>query len=333
VRNIGTDHWRPTGVIVRRILSVAAAVLLVAACASIAPPTATPPDTAVPIVRSTGPASIPTAYSTQPESARAAVDFADPFGVVFAGDVAATTIGAFNETLPGQEVEVASATVDFGDGHTASASQTCGGTPMTYLGFHHVFAAGEYSVRIAGAGLCDPMWGVDLNALRRLRVLPVASSATVAWPACTTFQLRMTLANIGAAAGSVGALVRLQNVSANGCNLDGYPSLELIAPDGHLLPTHVSDAVTGGMLFPAIPVHRVALAPGATAAFALGYSDNPFGPDPNEPYEIACPTARWVRVILPAVGEFGTASGPIAPCEGEIGVSPLFPGQDWIRFQ
>jgi hypothetical protein len=319
--------------ILPRILSVASAVLLVAACTSIAPPTATTLATPVPTARPTVLATNPPASSAQPEAARAAVDFDDSFGVVFAGDVAATTIGAFSETLPGQAIEVASGTVDFGDGQTASASQTCGGTPVSYLGFRHVFAAGEYSVRIAAADLCDPTWGVDLHAVQMLRVLPVPSAATAAWPACTTFQLRMTLANIGAAAGSVGALVRLQDVSASGCNLDGYPNLELIAPDGRILPTHVSDAVGGEMLFPAIPVHRVALASGATAAFAIGYADNPSGGDTNEPYEIACPSARWVRVVLPAVDQYGTTAGPIAPCEGEVGVSPFFPGQDWIGFQ
>jgi Protein of unknown function (DUF4232) len=330
MRNIRPGPRRPSGVVLRRILSLAPTVLVVLACTAIAPPSATIPETAVPTARPIVSTPAPTAASPQPAAQRAAVDFGDDFGVVFAGDVAATTIEAYNETFPGQIIDVASVTVDFGDGTTAAASQTCGGTPMTYLPFRHVFAAGEYSVHITAAELCDPRLEVDLGSVRSLRVFPVASPATAAWPACTTYQLRMTLADVGAAAGSVAALVRLQNVSRTGCNLDGYPGLQLIAADGQLLPTHVSAAVNGAMLFPAIPVHRVALGPGAIAAFAIGYGDNPSG---TTPYEIACPSARWVRIFLPVVGQFGTASGPIAPCEGGVAVSPFFPGQDWIGFR
>ena len=72
---------------------------------------------------------------------------------------------------------------------------------------------------------------------------------------------------------------------------------------------------------------------GGYAAFNLGYGDNPFGPGTNEPYELACPSARWVRIVLPNTNQFGTASFAMAPCEGRMNVSAIFPGADWVSFQ
>jgi hypothetical protein len=137
----------------------------------------------------------------------------------------------------------------------------------------------------------------------------------------------------GAGLGNVGALFRLKNTSSAGCTLVGYPGIRLVSPTGADLDTDVHDAVDGDYLFPPIVPHLVALEPGGYAAFNLGYADNPSGPGTNEPYDLACPTARWVRIVLPKTNQFGTASFAMAPCEGRVNVSAIFPGADWVSFQ
>ncbi|HEX7949760.1 MAG TPA: DUF4232 domain-containing protein [Candidatus Limnocylindrales bacterium] len=224
-------------------------------------------------------------------------------------------------------VAIAQATVDFGDGTTGLVSQGCASASPT-LTAHHVYrVAGHLMLAVTAASLCEQGWQLNLSRGGDIRVLASASAATAQWPACTTYQLAMSGLVIGAAAGSVGAVIRLTNVSQTGCNLSGYPGLQLVSPTGSLLPTHVRDATQDAALIPAITVARVALGPGDVAAFDVGYGDNP---TVDEPYAVACPTARWVRVILPGVGQYGTAQVPLAPCEGGVDVSPIFPGGDWI---
>jgi hypothetical protein len=136
----------------------------------------------------------------------------------------------------------------------------------------------------------------------------------------------------GAGLGNVATLIRLTNISNVGCSLTGYPSLQLVSPSGSMLPTQVRLATDGDYMFPSIAVGRVALSPGGVAAFEVGYGDNPSGAAADEPYAVACPVARWVRVILPQVQQYGTAKMPLAPCGGRVNVSPIFPGADHIDF-
>jgi hypothetical protein len=161
---------------------------------------------------------------------------------------------------------------------------------------------------------------------------PTAPPETADWPTCTTFQLAMSGFELGAGLGNVAALFRLHNVSADGCVLAGYPGIQMISRTGRELPTTVRNAVTGDYMFPAVRLQRVALGPGESASFELGYGDNPFGGGENLPPDVACPQTRWVRIFLPGTHQFGTAEVAIAPCEGVVSVSPLFPGRDRLQF-
>lgn len=80
------------------------------------------------------------------------------------------------------------------------------------------------------------------------------------------------------------------------------------------------------------PPHRVALTPGAYASFELGWEDIPSGAGNSEPYNVACPSSAWVRVILPGSDQFGTAALPMGACGGHVEVSPLLPGSSGLRF-
>jgi hypothetical protein len=161
---------------------------------------------------------------------------------------------------------------------------------------------------------------------------PTAPPASDDWPTCTTFQLEMTGSDLGVGLGNAAAIVRLRNVSSHGCTLDGYPGVQLVSRTRVELLTVIRQAVDGAYMFPAVRVQRVALVPGDTASFEIGFSDNPFGGGENLPYDIACPPARWVRVILPGTNQFGTAELAIAPCEGVVDISPIFPGRNRLEF-
>jgi hypothetical protein len=161
---------------------------------------------------------------------------------------------------------------------------------------------------------------------------PTAPPATANWPTCTTFQLAMSGVELGAGLGNVAALFRLRNASADGCVLEGYPGIQLISRTGVELPTTVRDAVTGAYMFPAVRPQRVALGPGDSASFELGYGDNPFVAGENLPLDMACPPTRWVRIFLPGTDQFGTAEVAIAPCEGLVIPSPIYPGVDRLEF-
>ncbi len=163
--------------------------------------------------------------------------------------VDATRTGSAGDTpLP------VSATVDFGDG-SSSASSSCD-APATV---EHVYSrAGHYRPRVTAASICQPAGAPDLSfAETQLLIFASAPAASADWPTCTTFQVRITGQNLGGAMGTIGDLVRLQNVSSTECQLDGSPGLQLIAADGRLLPTSVISPSDGSMTFPASSPRRV----------------------------------------------------------------------------
>lgn len=233
---------------------------------------------------------------------------------------------------PSGPLAIASATLVFGDGTTTAVSQDCA-APALRLKVDHVYTtAATYALLVSSAELCDPGWQLYLDTGEGIQALAAAAPGTAAWPICTTGQLRMTDGGGGSGLGNVVTLIRLTNVSRSGCNLTGYPDVRLVSATGSLLPTHVRHATDGDYMFPSIAVGRVALAPGDVAAFEIGYGDNPFGPDVDAPYDVACPPARWTRVILPMTHQYGTAAARMAPCEGLVNVSPIYPGPERIQF-
>ena len=290
------------------------------ATASITP--AAPSPTAVIAAASPGPVAGVTVFPEVP--------------VVYAGETATLSVlasGVAAKTAPnGHPLIVSHVALDFGDGTTGSIDPDCQSAPWIST-VHHVYtAAGRYQVAVLSATLCEPGWQLNLDTSERIRVLPAATPESTDWPACTTYQLRMTGTGLGGSLGNAGALFRLQNVSTTGCTLVGYPGLQLVGPSRALLPTHVHDASEGDYLFPTIAVGSVSLAPREFAAFQMGYGDNPSGSAANEPHDVACPIAHWVRIILPQVHQYGTAEVSVSPCEGVVNVSPIFPGRDWIGF-
>lgn len=287
---------------------------------------ATPPPTA----RSEEPTSGPvTAGPPTSSPALIAFDVSGP-EVIYAGDesefvVEATTDG-FRERLA-----IAAVDVDFGDGHTTSFVGRCdpGNAP---LAASHVFqAAGDFQIAIVSARLCGSATSGGGTA-PGVHVLASASDVSRSWPVCSTYQLVMTGANRGTVMNNGGAIVTLHNVSQVACRLEGYPGLALIGATGEMLVTKVEHATTGAYVFPAIPEGRVALSPGEFASFQVSFAGISSGPDAAVPPDFGCRPAARLRVILPGSGEFGTVVMPFAPCDGRVGVTPVFPGRDWISF-
>jgi hypothetical protein len=230
---------------------------------------------------------------------------------------------------------LASATVSFGDGATATVTGRCTGTslpqPSAGLVVRHAYQrTGLVSPQVTAAAVCGQPGKPDLGPGPSLRVLPAAPAASASWPQCSRSQIGITAASAGAGLGHVGVLFTLRNNSSAGCRIEGYPGILLLGGTGQALPTTVVRAVNGAYLFPAVVPHRVALPPGAVASFDLQYGDNPVGAQANESYAQACPSATGTEVTLPNALDHAVVPASMAPCGGQVFVSPVVPGSHWL---
>jgi Protein of unknown function (DUF4232) len=258
--------------------------------------------------------------------------------VPFTGDMVTLTAHASAGPRSSRWRRLASVTISFGDGNSASATGRCSGGHQApsakglALG-HSYRRAGLFTAEVTSASICGEAGSPDLNGVSAaVRVLPAAPAASASWPRCPASDVRIAARGTGAGLGHIGVLFTLHNVSAAGCRLLGYPSLRLLGSGGNALPTTVHDAAAGTYLFPAVAPHRVALRPGGYAAFELEYGDNPTGSQASEPYSTACPTASQTQVTLPGASSGTVISASMAPCGGDVWVSPVVPGRGLITF-
>jgi photosystem II stability/assembly factor-like uncharacterized protein len=264
-----------------------------------------------------------------PPAANPPIYIGGPTQPVWAGDpvmVTATT----DVTGGGSGVRLASVTVDFGDGTTSTRAIAC----SAGIELVHVYRRGGLvAPTVTAATSCDAGVSVDLSgATWAVHVFPAAPAASARWPVCSTFQLHLDGGWTEMGLGNVSTRITIRNVGSHGCRLEGYPDVVLLAADGTPMTTHASPATGGAYMFPAVVPHRVALAPGDTGSFMLGYGDNPFGAAANQPYDVACPASAAVRVTLPGTHQFGTAKVSMRVCNGSVAVSPVVPGGAGIRF-
>jgi hypothetical protein len=284
------------------------------------------------------PSSQPVASSAPVSSnpPAAAVFLQSSAQVVFAGDTVALTVQESAGTGGSQWTRLAGATVSFGDGSTASASAACTGgslpAPGAGLVIRHVYhRPGAVNARVTAVSSCTQQAQPDLTgATASMRVLPSASVASASWPQCGTSQVRVTAIGKGAALGHLGVLFTLQNTSSASCRLYGYPGLLMLDSTGAPLPTTVVRAVNGSYLIARVAPHWVALAPGSVGSFDLEYGDNPVGTQVNEPYATACPAAQSAEVTLPGADDHSVVPVSMAPCGGQVLVSPVVPGSQWV---
>lgn len=254
----------------------------------------------------------------------------------FTGETVTLIVQAWTGAGDRQPIRVATATVDLGDGTRVSVSGRCAGaslpSPGDGLAVRHVYRqAGTLSARVTAATVCGLAARPTLaGSSVSLHVLPSAPAASASWPQCSENQVEITAKGMGAALGHVGVLFTLRNVSASSCRLDGYPGMLLLGSQGQALTTNVVRAINGSYLILKVVPHSVALPPGVTASFDLEYGDNPVGAQANEPYNQACPSATSIEVTLPNATDHSVVPVSIAPCGGQVLVSPVVPGAQWV---
>jgi len=280
-----------------------------------------------------------TASASASTSSAAVVFLLTSQPVPFTGDTVTLTVQATAGPGSPQWLRLASATVRLGDGTTTTVTGACAGTslPPASAGLlvRHIYQhAGMVSPQVTGATVCGQASKPGAQGLAgatvSMRVLPAAPAASASWPQCTRTELTITATGTGAGLGHIGVLFTLHNTSTVSCRLYGYPGLELLGSSGQPLPTTVVRAISGAYLFPAVTPHWVALPPGAVGSFDLQYEDNPSGSAANEPYATACPAATQVEVTLPNAYDYSVIPASMAPCEGQVMVSPVVPGAQWL---
>jgi photosystem II stability/assembly factor-like uncharacterized protein len=169
--------------------------------------------------------------------------------------------------------------------------------------------------------------GVKWEKVSRLSNISTESDET---PHCATSNLQITLGRSGAALGHIGLDFYVKNVGTRACELDGYPTVQLIGNTMNLIPT----VVTFGSDYTVPPVvsRSIILKPGNRSVFLLGYADETgYGND-------TCPTATTLRITPPGdlaskdlrvkIQAYGGATIQQLVC-GEIAVSPIMSLTTW----
>ncbi|MDA8274929.1 MAG: DUF4232 domain-containing protein [Actinomycetota bacterium] len=147
---------------------------------------------------------------------------------------------------------------------------------------------------------------------------PTSPSTTASGPSrCRSTALVPAVGGTSAAAGTIEVTVTLRSTAAGPCTLVGYPGLQLLGPGGVPLPT---DVVRGGTLgFVSMAPATVVVAPGASVAFNIGFTDVPVGG------ETSCAQSASLLVTPPNAYGHVTLASRLAPCDhGRMAVSPVF---------
>jgi hypothetical protein len=156
------------------------------------------------------------------------------------------------------------------------------------------------------------------------------SSASGVTPNCATAHLRISLGRSGVAAGHIGMYFTVKNVGAKQCELDGFPTVQMIGSSKGLVPTLVTFG--SDYTVPLVSARVTLIKAGAPAIFMLGYAD-------STGYGTAkCPAADTLRITPPGdlaaqdlhVGLQPYGGGTIQSLVcGEIAVSPIMSLAAW----
>ena len=107
--------------------------------------------------------------------------------------------------------------------------------------------------------------------------------------ACRASNLQGHLTGSSGAAGTLLVRLTVTNTGSSACTLYGHPGLQLIAPSGAHLRTHV---VHGGFSILNRPAHLVTLAHGKQASLLVTYSDIPVNG------QRTCPKGSAIDILL-----------------------------------
>ena len=138
-------------------------------------------------------------------------------------------------------------------------------------------------------------------------------------PPCRSNQLKLSAEGGDAGAGNRVAVLGAQNVGAQPCSLNGYPTVTLLDGQGRSLTAIRAEQQPGNYFGGVTGPTPVTLAPQAKAWFDIAWSVVP-----NEAIgERACPSAATVRMAAPGDTAVVTLAQAFAPCSGRIRVRPF----------
>jgi hypothetical protein len=153
------------------------------------------------------------------------------------------------------------------------------------------------------------------------------TSTTLLTTTCQPSQLHIVPSGSEGAAGTHEVTFSFTNDSTTLCMMRGYPGMLLLDATGGVLPTIVNRG--GGLAFENVAVTDVALAPGQTAYFNLGFNDIVTG-------TTTCSMASQVEITPP--NDTVHAVVPVFPSivacgGGTLNVSPVFASTDSAAIQ
>jgi hypothetical protein len=154
-----------------------------------------------------------------------------------------------------------------------------------------------------------------------------AGTTSSAGDRCKAPQLRLAYTSSQGATGHIEASFQLRNVSQTGCTLFGYPGARMLDAKGNALPTRVQ---RGGAFYADTRRRptKVSLAPGQSARFVFGYSDNPEIGSGATGTPRSCPKAARLEVTPPnsysQLVISVSSAGSFAPCGGVLVASPVY---------
>jgi hypothetical protein len=146
---------------------------------------------------------------------------------------------------------------------------------------------------------------------------------------CRTAQLTVRTGRTGAAAGSGGGSIVLNNVSRSTCSLEGYPTnLQMLNATGRPIPT-IAERGPAMAMPPHLRVRAVTLTPDESARIYFGYT-NPSDFIGFKGFA-GCPTPARLRLTLPGNHTATTLKWRINGADetrgrlqcGEIALSPV----------
>lgn len=244
--------------------------------------------------------------------------------VPFTGDRVSFSAYALSDSYT-RKWPVAQAMLDFGDGSSLSVSQSCISPGQTLTANHVYNRVGDFTITVKAARACDPALNLDESDISpAVLVMPAAPAGSASWPPCRQGQVQISAQPDGAGVSNRKDVFTIRNTAGWGCTAFGYPGLVLVGPDGNVLAASVARG--GAYLFPSVQPHLVALPPGGTASFDVGYSIA----------ELPQCQAAQAEVFLPGSSTYNWASldwlHELVPCRGPFSITPVLPGNTGVSF-
>ncbi|HEX2347039.1 MAG TPA: DUF4232 domain-containing protein [Ktedonobacterales bacterium] len=135
---------------------------------------------------------------------------------------------------------------------------------------------------------------------------------------CQPNQLTFSVKSAGGAAGHIGQMGKFTNSSTATCTLYGFPGAVMLDAQHQPMTTHALWQ-TSAYMYSNQMKQLVTLAPGASAYFAVTWSDVTVGS------VTSCPTSSYLSVTPPNDFSVLTIADQITSCDSNLTISPVEP--------